>query len=361
MAGIYRRGKTWWARAQRAGREHRVSLKTKDRRLAEQRYQQWFGRLEAIAWGDKPRYLFFEVVERFIGDHLPTLKPASARRYGVSLKWLAEKFAGKFLLDIGREELSDFEAWRRQMGASAPTIRRDLACLSSMFAAAEDWEWIDDGSNPVVGFMKRRAKRGLREAPERTRYLSEGEEARLLSAATPESREAIVVAIDTGLRREEQFSLMWSQVDLARGVISTTTDTKSRRSRLVPISARVAQILAQRKAAAALSKTTSVHVFSHEDGGRLVHMNKGLAGATRRAGLKDLRWHDLRRTAGCRWLQRDKLPMKEVSSLLGHRSVTTTERHYAFLNQAKVAEDASHKSRHTAQRTTGAKRGRSTT
>ena len=67
-------------------------------------------------------------------------------------------------------------------------------------------------------------------------------------------------------------------------------------------------------------------------------MNKGLKRAAERAKIDDLRWHDLRRTAGCRWLQRDGKSMAEVSLLLGHSSVTVTEQRYAFLEAEAVAE-----------------------
>lgn len=341
MAGIYRRGRTYWARAQRSGREFRASLKTTDRRVAEAHYRTWIERLEAIAWGDRPRRLFAEAVTRFITGHLATLRPSSARRYGISLNWLAEHFAGKFLDQINRESMAEFEGWRRAAGASAPTVRRDLACLSSLMTSCEDWDWIEEGANPVRGFLKRRARRGLKEAPPRTRYLTEPEEAKLLSAATPAVRNALCVAIDTGLRSEEQFSLTWAQVDFRRGVITTTNRTKSGRARSVPLPLRSAQILAQLKSAPdrrGRAAVASIFVFRHDDGSRLVNMVKGIKAAARRAGLKDLRWHDLRRTAGCRWLQRDRRSMAEVAAMLGHSSIIVTERCYAFLNAETVAQ-----------------------
>jgi integrase len=134
--------------------------------------------------------------------------------------------------------LSEFETARRQDGVTAGTIRRDLACLSSLMTSAEDWDWLDDGANPVPAYLRRRAKRGLKEAPPRTRYLTETEEADLLSAASPESRQAIILAIETGLRREELFGLQWKQIDFARGMIDTTTKTKNGRARKVPLSER---------------------------------------------------------------------------------------------------------------------------
>lgn len=340
MAKLYKRGQTYWARAQRGNREFRTSLKTTDRRVAEGRYRDWFKQLEALSFGEKPRRLFPEVIKKFIGEHYPSLKPSSAVRYSVSLKWLGDQFGALFLDQIGTEQLSDFETQRRATGASAPTIRRDFACLSSVFASALDWEWTE--TNPVPAYLKRRSKRGLKEAPPRARYLSEAEEALLLPAASPAVREAITLAIDTGLRREEMFSLTWGQVDIARGVIQTTTKTKSGRLRSVPLPDRSRTILAQRKAAQRAS-VSSVHVFTHEDGSRIGQMEKGFKGAVRRAGLSGLRWHDLRRTAGCRWLQRDRRSMEEVCILLGHSSVKVTETTYAFLDSETVAADVAQK------------------
>lgn len=334
MAGLYRRGSVYWARAQRNGREYRRSLQTKDRAIAERRLREWLTDLEAVQWGDKPRRSFDEAAARFVREHLTTLKPGGAKRYGVSLKNLALHFGGKFLHEIKSAELSEFETARRTEGVSPSTIRRDLACLSSMLTSATEWEWIDDGSNPVPSYLRRRAKRGLKEAPARTRYLREDEEAELLREATPAVRTAITLAIDTGLRREELFSLKWNQIDLVRGLVATTTQTKSGRRRTVPLPERSRTIVGTLP-----RRLDSPYVLVNPDtGDRYVQMNKGLKAAARRAKINDLQWHDLRRTAGCRWLQRDGRSMEEVSTLLGHSSVMVTEQRYAFLEAEAVAE-----------------------
>lgn len=349
MAGIYKRGSVYWARAQRNGDEHRCTLKTTDRRVAERRYRHWVERLDAISWGERPRRTFAEAVERFIRDHCTTLKPATARRYGVSLKAMSDTFAPLYLDQINREKLSDYETARRVTPIksngkkvrfpSSPTIRRDLACLSALMSSCEEWDWIPEGSNLVPGYLRRKAKRGLKEAPPRTRYLSGDEEAKLLQAASPSVRSAIVVAIDTGLRLEEQLSLTWGQVDFQRGIVNTTRRTKSGRSRAVPLPQRAAEVLARLSAQPRVGKITSTYVFRHDTGERFLSLKTGFKGAASRAKLPGVIWHDLRRTAGCRWLQRDHRSMEEVSILLGHSSVKVTERHYAFLNGEEVAQD----------------------
>lgn len=337
MASIYKRGKIYWARAERDGRDLRRSLKTTNRTIAEKRLGEWVTELDHVAAGGKPKRTFEEAATRFVNEHLPTLKPGAAKRYGVSLQVLTMHLGSLSLDQISSGKLADFEAARRLDGVTSGTIRRDLACLSSMLTSAEDWEWIDIGGNIVPAYLRRRSRRGLKEAPPRTRYLTEAEEGRLLREAAPDVAIAIQLAIDTGLRREELFSLTWGQVNMTRGIIATTTDTKSKRSRSVPLPPRSAQNIAR------LPRWIDCkHVLVNPDtGNRYMQMNKGLAGAVRRARLPHLCWHDLRRTAGCRWLQRDGRSMEEVSILLGHSGVDVTQKCYAFLDGETVAQSVS--------------------
>jgi integrase len=329
MARLFRRGKIYWARAQRDNREIRRSLKTTDRKTAERRIRLWLNELDAIAWGEKPRRSYADAEEKFIREHLTTIKPRAAKRYGDSLKHLSEHFGDKTLDLITSGELSSFETKRRNQGVSPSTIRRDLACLSSMLTSCEDWEWID--GNIVPAYLRRRSKRGLKEGAPRTRYLTEAEETALLKSASPDVRQAIVLAIDTGLRREELFSLRWSQVDTERGIIVTTTKTKSGRARSVPLPERSRTVLPESP------RVDDYVLINSETKKRYLQMNKGFKGAVRRAGIDHLQWHDLRRTAGCRWLQRDSKSIMEVSMLLGHSSVQVTEQRYAFLESERVA------------------------
>ena len=235
----------------------------------------------------------------------------AAQRYGVSLKHLSEHFGDKTLDQITSATLSEFETKRRMQGVSPSTIRRDFACLSSMLTSCVDWEWID--ANVVTAYLRRRSKRGLKEGAPRTRYLTEAEETALLEAASPDVRQAIILAIDTGLRREELFSLRWSQIDLQRGIISTTTKTKSGRARSVPLPERSRAILP-------VAGVDGFVLINPETKKRYVQMNKGLSGAVKRAGIDHLQWHDLRRTAGCRWLQRDGKRWRFLSCSVIHRS-----------------------------------------
>lgn len=278
--------------------------------------------MDAIAWGDKPRRTFDEMALGFLDDHARNLRPQSLRRYEISLKALTPHFEGLTLDQITRATLAAYEADRRRL-VTASTVRRDLACLSSMFSWAIAWEWRE--ANPVGPFLKARAKRGLKESASRTRYLSREEEVRLLAAAPAYLGPMIAVAIDTGLRLEEQLSLTWDQVSLgAREILVELT--KSGKSRTVPILPRAGTILGTLP-----RHIHSRYVFCKSDGTRYGKLTRGLAGAAKRAGIAKLQWHDLRRTCGCRLLQDHGLDINRVKEWLGHASVVQTERAYAFL------------------------------
>jgi integrase len=333
MASIYWRGRTAWAKAHRNGKVLRRSLKTASKSVAEKRLRTWLDELDAVAWGEGPRRSFMAAAERFAEEHLPQIRPASARRYLISLRWLSLAFEGIALDQVTSGRLAEFEQSRRKSGASAPTIRRDLACLSSMFGCCMEWEW--STTNPVPAYFRSRRKRGLRESPPRVRYLSREEESRLIAHATEPTRSAIIFAIETGLRLEEQFGLTWDRVDLATKDIRLTGKTKSGKPRRVPITERAGHVLGTLQRIPA-----SPYVFRHQDGSRFGQMNKGLHAAARRAGIAWVRWHDLRRTCGCRLLQDRGLSMEAVALWLGHSSVTVTEKTYAFLDYETMRDRA---------------------
>lgn len=359
MASIYKRGEPgreiYWGRVTRDGDERRASLRTGDRKLAQERLRTWVAKLEADRFGEKIAHTFDEAAVRFITEHLPTIKTRSGDRYVVSIENLKRSFKGMDLAKIGSASLIEFVSMRQKdrvplpprskavtnknKVVSSPTIRRDLACLSSIFGMAIEWEWVD--INPVGPFLKRMRRRGLKENSSRTRYLSHAEEKALLANARPYVADGIRFAIDTGLRKEEQFSRNWSHIDIDRNEItihgSTSKNAKDRRVPMLPRTRALMRTLNKSDKTAA--------VFWHNSRGgvvkkrgnrkaprRFLTMDRGLKAAARRACIPDVRWHDLRRTCGCRLLQDHGLSIEKVSKWLGHSSIAVTERAYAFLN-----------------------------
>lgn len=337
MASIYQRSGGWyWGKVQRRGRPIRRPLKTKDEAEARRKLALWVRELDGATFGrGLGDFTVREAIDRFTDEHIPTLKPKAIMRYHTSAGWVLKHFGEMKLRDIGSRDLYAFEQWRRLMKhrgkrISAVTIKRDLAYLSSVMSEAETWEWIAPGSNPVKPYIRGRRQKGVMvEGEARERYLSHEEEASLLAAAPDSIRDAIIFAIDTGLRAEEQWALTREDFNWARRRVRVDAKiAKSSKSRWVPLLERSAAIAERLRAS-----NRSEFIFWRYDGERIEHTwaYRELQRAAGLAGIDDLEWHDLRRTCGCRLLQDHDMPMAKVSKWLGHSSVKVTEKHYAFL------------------------------
>jgi integrase/recombinase XerD len=339
---LRKRGQVWYGRIRRQGKEYEKSLETGSKAVARDRLNRWLEELKSADWGEKPRRTFDDAMRRFISEHLRLVKPSSADRYMTSLTHLIDHFAGLRLDEISSERLYKFEMARRR-NVEAPTIRRDMACLRKLYSCAETWEWI--GGNPVKAYLRGRGTE-LAENPPGNRVLTHQEEADLIASAiewwgrpkTGERRPVpwhiiIPVAIDTGLRKQELFSLERSQLRLDREeVLVTAGKAKSRRDRSVPLLPRSRDLLTRWP-----SFLGKPWVFYRTDGNRYSarspYVWESFQKIVRNAGIEDtLTIHDLRRACGCRLLRDRRMSMEEVSKWLGHSSIKVTEQVYAFLD-----------------------------
>src|SRR5262249_4793989 len=114
---------------------------------------------------------------------------------------------------------------------TAAAINRPLALLRHLLRTAhEEWELLP--AVPKIRFEK--------EPQGRLRWLTEDEIKKLLDSCSKsrnaDLRPAVVVALNTGLRRSELLNLTWDRVDFSRGVIRLEL-TKSGKRREVPLNA----------------------------------------------------------------------------------------------------------------------------
>jgi integrase len=327
---LKKRGNVWWYRLTNKGTTYEGTLQTEHLGLAKDRFEAVKRELKGTRFGERPRRTFDEAARRFKSEHFSRLRPKAAKRYVVSLLALADHLHGRFLDDIGSAALGDFERARLAKGVTTATVRRDLACLSSLYSRAEEWEWVT--FNPVKPYKRGRAKAGLKEGQARTRYWSVEEEEAGLAAASPKSRDVFAFLIDTGLRKDELASLLLTDVALAaQQVIIRAEVSKSGRSRIVPLLPRALEI-AKRQAG---ERVGAVPLFVTVHGERYSRESptwyEALQKACRRANLKQTSLHDLRRTCGCRLIQDHGMPIEKVSQWLGHADVRITQQRYAFL------------------------------
>ena len=269
----------------------------------------------AKARGDIPRHRYEEAVERFFSE--ATIGAGTRMVYRGSHKAFCPVAQNRYLDEIDRRLLGDFISRRKQAGITDTTIRKNLAFLSSLCAMAMHWGWL--GTNPVTALNKRT----LKASRPRTRFLTPAEVDQLLTATADHIRPAVILAIETGLRKEELFSLTLLGIDLTRREIKLD-HTKSGVPRHVPLSdkaiATIKALLDQPQ------RPDSPYLFAKADGSQFVDMKNGFVAARQRAGLTDFRWHDLRHTFAS-WFVQDGGDLYHLSRILGHATVQMTTRY----------------------------------
>jgi integrase len=333
--GVYRRpdSPNWWASyIDASSKRVRRSTGTKDRKEAEALLAKW--RLESHRernWGEQPSRTFEELMVGYLTASRADKRPWGHRRDLDATRHLREHLGGMELHEVTPAVLRRYVDQRRAE-VSASTVNRELAVLSSAINyARREWEW--DIPNPVPG-------RKLREPEGRVRWITREEATRLLEEAGRESQaghlpDFIRLALNTGCRKGELLGLQWQRVDLQAGLIYLEADnTKTRRRRSVPLNANALAAMESRSRFRALHCPDSEWVFCHADGRRIGDVKRSFAKACERSGILDFRVHDLRHTCAA-WLVTAGVGLTEVRDLLGHTTVTMTER-YAHLAPEKV-------------------------
>jgi len=149
----------------------------------------------------------------------------------------------------------------------------------------------------------------------RDRRLRDGEELNLLGKAPPIMREAIILALETAMRRGELCSLTRDQVDRKRRVAKLDI-TKNGDSREVPLTARALEAidaLPARIDGQLLGVTADWLSHAFED-------------LTRACKIKGLTFHDTRHEATSRLFEKG-LNIMEVAAITGHKTLTMLKRY----------------------------------
>lgn len=266
-------------------------------------------------------------------------KPSERERKALTLRKHLAPFFGNLRLDqITRRPIEAFKAEQVRTGLKASTINRQLTMLGCMLRCAAEWGLIAEAPRT----------KPLPEVESDFDWLRPDEVRRLLDAAKGLGLRwftFLFVALHAGLRRGEILALRWGAIDLdARRLTVEHTAwkgelvaPKSGRSRIVPLTAELTAALRrwQRVCAGEV-------VFPNRQGQVAVShtcvtyaMNRALA----LAGLRHIRFHDLRHTFASNLVLKGR-SLKEVQLLLGHHSVTMTER-YAHIGDDQLAQAVS--------------------
>lgn len=268
------------------------------------------------------RTTFAEIIERYIIEVLPTMRGGKADF--IRLKALARRPIAKLnMVALTPQKIAQHRDERLKEIAPA-TVIRELSYFSSIITYARK-EWGININNPVALVARPKNPQG------RSRILDAAETNALFEALRPTGRRSIWMlplvrlALETAMRRSELLGLRWEHVDLGRRTIFLQL-TKNGTSRTVPLSTHAIQILTE------IPRNIDGRVFpvTHEV------VSQAFNRARKQAGVKDIRFHDLRHMAITHLAE--KLPnLIELSAVSGHKSLAMLKRYY-HPNAEQLAE-----------------------
>jgi integrase len=261
-------------------------------------------------------------------------RPSTVEEKEIHLRLHLKPTLGRLTLDKIRGEVVGklVSRLRDESKLKPKTLKNILGTLRRILASAVEWEYL--AALPVLPRMK---------VPQpEWDFLTPEEAQKVLQAAGTRSEEvevSILFALHTGARAGEQLALQWGDVDFGsrlvvfrrsstRGVVGPT---KSGRERRVPLSASLEAALKR------IRHLRSKLVFCNPDGSamKIDQLHERLWGACRRAGIREVRWHDLRHSFASHLAMRG-VPIPQIQQWMGHSTITMTMR-YAHLSPGSGA------------------------
>ncbi len=287
------------------------------------------GSYEEIFGSKKEQTITFDdLADRYVENYGHQKSYRSFKRHAV--RYLREAFGDKRLKDLSYLDLETYRNKRKAtpLANGKPrtdaTVNREMAALKHMLNKAVEWGMLE------VSPFRKGSRLTFRENNQRHRYLMEEEIEKLLNSCSLHLLPIVEIALHTGMRKGEILGLKWDQV---RDGFIYLKETKSGKSRQIPLDGRAVQVL---KELQIRNKWKSPFVFVGPDGERLQDVKKGFAGACRRAGVEDFRFHDLRHTFASHLVMKGA-NLKAVQRLLGHSDSKMTDR-YSHLSPDHLKE-----------------------
>jgi integrase len=296
-----KRGNVWWVYLYRDGSRFQYSTGTGNRKRAEkiedklkqELNDQRFQLVEA-----DPAMTFGALAARFIAS-------GSVRPHHLyHLKFLLPYFSDFPVLRITKSLAEEFRKKRhaRNPAIKDATINRDLSVLRHILYWAVDEQLL--AANPLARMKMARERRIRRQ------ILSLAEEALLLGVAKDHLRAMILIALDTGMRRGEVTSQRWEDVDFSQKILSVThSKTPEGESREIPLTERLNQFLSEHR------KPEGLVIEFHGQPVRIV--KRTWKTALKNAGIRPVRFHDLRHTFNTRLMEAGVLQEVRMA-LMGH-------------------------------------------
>jgi integrase len=223
--------------------------------------------------------------------------------------------------------LSKLERWKlkRLRKVSPATVNRELSMLRNALDQACRWNMLAD--NPARQITLR-----MRPKASKPRVLNPAERerlARVLSARNDRLAAMVQIALNTGLKRNELFSLRWKDIYFGPNpsIIVEKSGRFQNKNRRIPLNDAAVRALNHWKSD---RKKPGYLVFPGPGGGRLKSVNTAWKRLMAEAQIRKFCLKDCRDDFAIR-LVRAGIPLTHVRDLLGHSSIALTEKYAAYV------------------------------
>jgi integrase len=334
---LYKRGKTWHTDFSVDGQRFRQSLETTDWRAAQSEEKKLIAQASEGKLTPKThlfaRLGFSEAADRHLADRLPSLAKRSIETEKERLKPFKplRKYFGEMpLTRVSPDNMRTYITERKKAGVANKTVNLETGVLRGILKRAKRWHLFSDEIKPLP--VRHQVGRAL--SPE--------EKLSLVQAAKKNSdwenaRLAMTLALNTTMRACEVKGLQWKDVDfLERTIIVRQSKTDAGR-RLIPLNGEAFDAIMElyHRAQKSGGGAPDHYVFPACENGKIdpATPQKSWRSAWRSlrkaAGLKDLRFHDLRHHAITE-LAESQASESTIMSVAGHVSKQMLE-HYSHI------------------------------
>lgn len=313
---LLKRGKVWWSYFFVDGLRHQYSTGTANRRQAEaveaKLKKEANERRFQLVQSD-PDLTFGAIAARFIASGI------AHRHHLYHLEILLPYFAEIPALRLTKAMTEEFRRKRQAERPAKPckdaTVNRDLSVLRHLLYWAVEERLVM--ANPLARLKMARERRTRRQV------VSVAEEQKLLAVAPPHLHAIIVAALDTGMRRGEITSQLWSDIDFPRKLLYVTkSKTPEGEAREIPLTDRLYAWLSAHRQEKGV-------VFGYH-GESIKSIKTTWRTALRNSGIRKARFHDLRHVFNTRLMEAGV--MREVRmALMGHSTGSNVQSIYTHV------------------------------
>ncbi len=282
-------------------------------------------RTRAISQNPSRLITFRELAAERMASKRMRLAPASLQTDGLRLKPLLAAFGRRAAREITPADIDKFLADLVESGRSRSTANRYHSLLSSIFSFAVRNGWID--ANPCKRVQRLKENPGSRACGASEAKEEIALRCRRSRRLCPDREAEFDLALNTGLRRGEQFGLRRDGVDLQRGILTVSGNDRPPLQRFRRSTRWRAQHL--RNFWPDLKENSFAGKSAQGDATGADGLSAPCAGT---AEHPIFHWHDLRHTFASRLVMAG-VDIRSVQDLLGHRSIVMTMR-YAHLSPA---------------------------